>query len=342
MKTFNLLFVLSLTILSCNSNTRKEGVTVNSKSNLSLVKKKSIRVAAVQASLTAGAVNENLKIVERLTRDAFEQGAELVVLPEFFTTPPTPMEFDQDIVESIRPLIGEPLKLLQRLAKEYNGIVGGSFLAYHQAQVYNSFALVFPDGTYFVHNKDYPTLMENCYYTGGTDDGVFDTPIGRVGIAVCLEFYRTETARRMLDRVDIVIGGSSWPSKPKEGVTSKVLTTQLADFAKMLGVPVVHGNHSGQYQSKNTPWQFVGEAQIVLGTGDISERRSYTEGEGIVISDVKLGKVEAPTKPIPDRFWIYSKTRWKQWETSLSDPYRDFYENTTRPFTMDKWARYNP
>ena len=146
----------------------------------------------------------------------------------------------------------------------------------------------------------------------------------------------------MLDRVDIVIGGSSWPSQLKEGDTSKVLTTQLADFAKMLGVPVVHGNHSGQYQSKNAPWQFVGEAQIVLGTGDISKRRSYKEGEGIVISDVKLGKVEGPTKPIPDRFWIYSKTRWKQWETSLSDPYRDFYENTTRPFTIDKWARYNP
>jgi hypothetical protein len=31
------------------------------------------------------------------------------------------------------------------------------------------------------HDKDYLSFCENCYYIGGSDDGVLSTPDGKVG-----------------------------------------------------------------------------------------------------------------------------------------------------------------
>ena len=45
-----------------------------------------IRVAAIQMVAELGDVEANLAMSERLVRDAFERGANLVILPEFFAS----------------------------------------------------------------------------------------------------------------------------------------------------------------------------------------------------------------------------------------------------------------
>jgi predicted amidohydrolase len=207
------------------------------------------------------------------------------------------------------PLEGKPTGLLQRTAREYDGIIGGSFLAFHGEDTYNSFVLAFPDGTYVVHNKDYPTNSENCYYTGGSDDGVFDTPIGRVGVALCWEYIRTGTAQRMLDHVDIVIGGSCWPARTDPEVEPESRSIHLlkpvaAQFARLLGVPVVHANHVGEVR--------------------------YVSEDDPAMTGV--------------RFWIPDLSEDNQiyWKASLTGPFRKYYEQTARPFYLRKWSKDMP
>jgi hypothetical protein len=60
------------------------------------------------------------------------------------------------------------------------------------------------------HDKDYPSYWEACYYLGGSDEGVLRTPDGNVGVALCFEFVRSRTARRLRGRVGMVVGGSCW------------------------------------------------------------------------------------------------------------------------------------
>jgi predicted amidohydrolase len=305
---------------------------------------RTIKVAAVQMQLEFGNVEANLEKTERFIRNAFELGAELVVLPEYFPSPAVTQAYDTRIIETIRPFKGEPMELLVRLAKEFNGIIGGSYLALHEDEVLNSFVLVFPDGEYFVHNKDFPTFFENCFMALGKDDGVFETPIGRIGVVLCYEFMRTGTANRMLDRVDLILGASCWPNDPNSD-TPRTLE-EISYFAKLIGVPVVHSNHIGDYQidDKRNPGKmrsrhYVGQSQIIHGNGKVSQRLTYKDGEGILIEEIKIGEAAEPAIPIPDRFWIHENQKYKAaWEKALTGPYREFYNTETVPNALKKWS----
>ena len=137
----------------------------------------------------------NLKAAEALVREAFRKDAKWVILPEFF---PSAVAFVPNMLTAWRPLEGEPFQLMQKLAREYEGVVGGSFIARSGDDCFNSFLLVFPSGEYFRHDKDIPTMWENCYYIGGQDEGVLKTPAGPVGVAICWEFIRSSFANDVL------------------------------------------------------------------------------------------------------------------------------------------------
>jgi len=72
------------------------------------------------------------------------------------------MAFTPAMLAGWRPLEGASLEFMRRLARESDGMVGGSFIAKHGADCFNSFLLVFPDETYRRHDKDIPTMWENC------------------------------------------------------------------------------------------------------------------------------------------------------------------------------------
>jgi predicted amidohydrolase len=294
-----------------------------------------------------GDVKANLKSAKKLASSAFKEGAELVILPEFFTSA---VGFHPKILDVVRPINGEPTHLLDQLAKKYNGIIGGSFIALRGEESYNTFVLAFPDGSLHFHDKDQPTMWENCYYIGGTDDGILETKIGNIGAVLCWEFVRSRTALRLLDRVDIVIGGSCWWSTPEQALVGtpselrdKALEMMIetpAKFARMLGVHVIHAAHAGyfigemplmpdfQYKS-----YYVGETQIVDGSGKILARMKREDGEGFIIADVDIKKKWEPSETIPDRFWIPDMpTELKQaWEL-LNNHGKSYYRETTKPY----------
>jgi predicted amidohydrolase len=53
-------------------------------------------------------------------------------------------------------------------------------------------------------------MWENCFYVGGEDDGVLEAEGKSVGVALCWELMRSQTARRLRGRVDVVLAGSGW------------------------------------------------------------------------------------------------------------------------------------
>ena len=235
----------------------------------------SIRVAAIQMRAKVGAVATNLAHAESLVREAFRRGAQWVILPEFFTSA---LAFAPSMLSAWLPLEGPALELLRKLAREHNGVVGGSFLAKSGPDCFNSFLLVFPNGQYYRHDKDLPTMWENSYYIGGSDDGVLATPAGPVGAALCWELIRSQTVRRLVGKVNFVVGGSCWwdlrhPVPPQEADYQALMRTLLrqapGDLARRLGVPVVHAAQAGEFQglvpgNEAVPYvsRFLGEAQI--------------------------------------------------------------------------------
>lgn len=133
-----------------------------------------LRVAAVQLEPVVGDVEANLDRAERLARRAADAGAEVIVLPEFFTTG---MAFLAQVGGGALPADGAATEMLARVASAKRVMVGGSFLCRGpDGDVRNAFLLAGPDGLIGRHDKDLPTMWENYFYAGGDDPGVIEAP----------------------------------------------------------------------------------------------------------------------------------------------------------------------
>jgi predicted amidohydrolase len=279
-----------------------------------------MRVAAIQLAPAIADVAENLRRCEELADQA--AGAEWIILPEFFSTG---MGFVDAMADAAVPADGPALDLLMRLATRHRATVGGSFICRDEdGHNRNAFFLVGPAGDVLGrHDKDLPTMWENCFYIGGSDDGVMETPDGiTAGAAVCWEFMRTQTVRRLAGRVDLVVGGSGWwsiPPWPPSAVFRRLeasnarTAAQIAPaMARAVGAPVVHAAHCGPLEC-DLPWtpiryrgHFQGESVICSADGTVLARRANRQGPGVIMADIEPGRT-APTASIPDRFWMHRR-----------------------------------
>ena len=281
-----------------------------------------MKVAAVQLEVRLGDVDHNLAECERLARAAVRDGAELVALPEFFSTGAA---FHPAVVEGIRPPDGEPMQLLRSVARSEGIFLGGSFLCRDpDGEVRNAYFLAGPDGEVRGrHDKDLPTMWENALYVGGTDDGVIDAGPFTAGVSVCWEFMRAQTAQRLQGKVDIVVGGSNWwtiPKWPPRAVTGRWERENAANalrapstFGRLVGAPVVHAANAGRFTCKlpempgvTYKGRFQGGAVIADADGAVLALRRHDEGAGYVTAEVEVGRVP-PREPIPSRYWLHKR-----------------------------------
>lgn len=281
-----------------------------------------MRVAAVQLEVALGDIERNLAESERLVREAAAAGAELVALPEFFTTG---VAFIPELADAALPPDGAATAMLTRVAGEEGVWLGGSFLCRDaDGEVRNAFILAGPGGEMLGrHDKDIPTMWENSFYVGGADDGVIDAGPFVAGAAVCWEFMRSATARRLAGRVDVVIGGSNWwsvPAWPPRGLTRRMeernARTALrapSAFARLVGAPVVHAAISGaiRCQMPELPivtyrGRFEGGALIAAADGEVFALRRGEEGSGVAVAEIDVGSAP-PAGPIPNRYWLHRR-----------------------------------
>ena len=278
-------------------------------------------MAAVQLEVTLADVRANLSACEALARDAAREGAQAIALPEFFTTGAA---FLAELRGAALAQDGEATAMLVRVAREEGVLIGGSFLCRDpDGEVRNAFFLAGPDGLLGRHDKDLPTMWENALYVGGTDDGVIDAGELTVGAAVCWEFMRSATARRLRGRVDLVMGGSNWWSIPQwppraysrraEAANAANTVTAPAVFGRYVGAPVAHGAIAGAFACPmpELPMatyrgRFEGGAQIADADGHVLVRREPSAGSGVVIAEVEARRT-TPREQIPDRFWLHRR-----------------------------------
>ncbi len=282
------------------------------------------RIAVVQPALELGEVERNLQHVEDLVRDAHrEHGAEVIIVPEAFTTPNV---YAKVLRGTARPVDGQPLQMLIRLARELDCVLGGGFVAVRGSNTFGTFVLAEPDGAVHLHDKDIPTAWEQNFYLGGDDQGVVGC--GTLGCTVGLmsgwEWARFRTAARVRAAgARLVLGGMCWPSMPlnwpgplrlwanrEHAIWRRQASELPGQVARLCGAPVAHASHVGPVRGETPlgpgiPWQtqMIGESQICDRDGTALARLTLEDGEGHAAADVTLQAPE-PLDAIEDRFWI--------------------------------------
>ncbi len=284
-----------------------------------------VKVAAIQLQARPCAFDHNIRIARELAEEAFRRGARIVALPEFFASP---VVVEQPFRSCALDAKDNPaLAMMRELATRHRGYIGGSAVLRSAGGIFNSYLLIQPDGRHHIHNKDRATMWENCHYESGSDDGVMPTPLGGVGAAVCWEMIRSQTVARMRGRIELAMTGNHWWTVPGNwplltpllrplGRINRQIAEQMPrQFARLLGVPVLHASHCGSLRSRFLlapgstasvayDTEFVGATQIVDARGEVIAARSTGEGPGIVEGSITLGAVEPTATLEQDRYWI--------------------------------------
>lgn len=147
---------------------------------------------------------ENLRRAEAALRQAAAQGAQLAMLPEMFNCPYENPCF---------PVYGEPAggetwQFLSRMARELGlYLAGGSVPELEGERVYNTCYFFSPEGEELARHRkvhlfdiDVPggqRFKESDTLAAGNQITVVDTPLGKIGLAICFDIRFSELFRVM-------------------------------------------------------------------------------------------------------------------------------------------------
>lgn len=255
-----------------------------------------LRVAAVQLDCQAGQVQHNLDHATRFIEEAAQQGAQLVLLPELMSSG---YLLTEDIWNCAEALNGPTTCWLAALAKQLGIYLGTSFLEADGEDFYNTFVLVTPAGEMAGRvRKSPPASLEAYFYRAGNDPHVIDTTLGRIGVGICYENLLFERLNDLYEAaVDLVLqpaaAGRPKPFIPGDGKRfDDMIRRSVPHYARVLGVPVILANRTGQIQTKlpagmpEFKSSFPGLSMIVDADGSIKAK--LAEEEGVIVADVQL------------------------------------------------------
>jgi len=159
------------------------------------------KVGLVQMSMSDDPEANLGKAVARI-REAAEQGATLVCLPELFRTLYIGQREDHALFDLAEAVPGPTTETLGKIAKENGVVVIASLFERRAAGLYhNTAAVIDADGKVKgiyrkMHIPDDPSYYEKFYFTPG-DLGfrAFDTKVGPIGALVCWDQWYPEGAR---------------------------------------------------------------------------------------------------------------------------------------------------
>jgi nitrilase len=257
-----------------------------------------LRVAAVQ-TVSGDDVAENLRASERLVAEAVGQGAQLVLLPEYFaifgsraTAKVAARETDGD---------GPQQAALERMAREHAvWVIGGTVpIAIADPVRVRSASLVFaPDGRriarydkihLFAFSQGEERYDEGKTIEPGSEPVAFDAPCGRVALSVCYDLRFPELYRSFDDLALIVVpsaftavtGAAHWHVLLK----ARAIENQCYVLAAAQGGTHANGRRTYGHSILIDPW------------GEVLAERD--EGPGVIVGDIDPERIAQVRRELP-------------------------------------------
>lgn len=165
------------------------------------MKRKNYTIALTQISLN-GTPEVNLKKCLEWIRKAAQEGANVVCLPELYSSFYFCQSENHDYFDLAEPLHNDSYQAFSDLAKELSIVLVVPFFERRASGLYhNSAYIIDTDGSQAglyrkMHIPDDPSYYEKFYFTPG-DIGfkAFDTKVGKIGTLICWDQWYPEGAR---------------------------------------------------------------------------------------------------------------------------------------------------
>lgn len=257
-----------------------------------------LRVAAVQ-TVSGPDVAENLRDVADLIDGAVRRGAQLVGLPEYFPL----VSADERAKIRVREPDGDgPIQAFLAAQARRHGIwlVGGSvpLQAEDDDHVKNSCLVFDPQGSRVarydkIHLFGYSNGSERYNEAGTISPGqsivTFDTPFGRVGVAICYDIRFPELFRAM-GEVSLIVLPAAFTQTTGRAHWELLLRARAVENQCYVMAPAQGGRHpSGRVT--------YGDTLIVDPWGTVLDR--LPGGAGVVMADLSAARLSEVRNNLP-------------------------------------------
>jgi nitrilase len=259
---------------------------------------KAVKVAAVQMVSTPD-VAQNIVTAGRLIKQAAQQGAQLVLLPEYWQIIGM---HDKDKIAHAEEVGAGPIQSFMSEAARENKIwlIGGTMpvVAPIDGKVFNKTMVYDPQGRniadynkihLFSFSKGAESYDESRTLVQGEQVSTFETPFGKVGLSVCYDLRFPELYRAMGDCTLIVVpaaftyttGQAHWEIL----LRARAIENQCYVLASAQGGVHPNGRRTWGHSMLIDPW---GEIKAVL-----------PEGEGVVVGEIEPSRLQSVRESLP-------------------------------------------
>ncbi|GAC1332174.1 MAG: carbon-nitrogen hydrolase family protein [Mycobacteriales bacterium] len=250
------------------------------------------------AAASAGFVREletDFALIGALLADTRAAEVELVVLPEAAMGGYLGSLGEDALCDGLPPALrldGPEVARLARMAGELV-VCAGLAEASPDGASYNTAVCVSGDGVLGSHRKVHQPLQEGAAYAAGSSFASFDTPVGRLGMAICYDKAFPESGRSLaLDGAEVICLLSAWPTSrtnaaPVMAEDRQARMFDLYDAARAVEnqVFVVSANQWGTFGSMT----LLGRAKCVSPSGEVLAGTGCAPG--LAVADLDLSVV---------------------------------------------------
>lgn len=256
------------------------------------------KVAAIQMVSTPD-VAENIDSARRLITDAALQGAELVLLPEYW--PSIGRRDAEKLEHAEQPGAGPIQDFMSAMAKEQGiWLIGGtlSLAAPVANKVLNTTLVYDPAGKpvsrydkihLFSFDSGKEAYDESAYICSGDKVVSFEAPFGRVGLTVCYDLRFPELFRAFGECALIVVPAAFTYTTGK--VHWEILLRARAIENQCYVLAAAQG---GRHQTGRRTW---GQTMLIDPWGEI--KAVQMEGEGVVAGEIEQSVLDTVRSKLP-------------------------------------------
>lgn len=258
-----------------------------------------ISVAALQLALNSDE-KTNIDAVSDYIAKAAEQGAQIILPPELFSSPYFCSVEDEALFALAQPTNEHPsVRAMAKLAKRLNIAIPTSFFERDGQHYYNSMAMINSDGDVIgvyrkSHIPDGPGYEEKFYFRPGNSGfKVWDIFGIKIGVGICWDQWYPECARAMaLMGAELLFYPTAIGSEPydEELDTSRMWRRAMQGHAVSNCMPIIASNRIGIEHNVHGEQNFYGHSFIANEWGDLVAEYGSDES-GILVADFDLDLV---------------------------------------------------
>jgi NAD+ synthase (glutamine-hydrolysing) len=260
-----------------------------------------LNLALAQINTKLGNVSANLEKHLVLSKQAFQDGMDLLVFPELSLTG----YVLQDLVPTVscRPEAGDPFfQPLLEASREIDLVVG--FVDEDQRhRFYIASAYLSKGELVHVHHKIYlPTyglFDEGRFFAPGDSVRAFDTRFGRMGMLICEDFWHASPPYILWqDGADMLLLTSASPGRGLDGgpkLESSAWVEHInGAYASLFTIFVAHANRTGFEDGLN----FWGGSTVYDPNGKLVAQGPYFE-EALTKTEIDLNEMHRTRARLP-------------------------------------------